>query len=107
MDIKHIYEHISIEDPAEYQIKVKGDLQLLKKILDIYETFHVTSESTDPNHQICMITIENTNQQKLFVFINMLLRFHYPIISVVCSTIQSKKTDDRQNNNNSTIAISA
>jgi hypothetical protein len=91
MDIKNIYEHISIDEPAEYQIKVKGDLQLLKKILGIYETFHVTSESTDPNHQICMITIENTSQQKLFVFINMLLRFHYPIISVACSNVHLKK----------------
>lgn len=106
MDIKHIYEHINIDNPAEYQIKVKGNLQLLKKILAIYETLQVTSESTDPNHQICMITIGSTNQQKLFVFINMLLRFHYPIISVVCSNIQSRQTGNSHSNKGSTLTMS-
>ena len=93
MDIKHIYENIDIDQPAEYQVKVKGNLQLLEKILEIYQTVQVTSESADPDHQICMITISNINQQQLFVFIKMLLRFHYPIISVVCSNVLSKEMD--------------
>lgn len=107
MDIKQIYENINIEKQAEYQIKVKGDLQLLEKILEIYQTIQVTSESADSDHQVCMITISNTTQQHLLVFIQMLLRFQYPIISVMCTNVLPKKTDDTQSNNDSSIAISA
>lgn len=107
MDIKHIYENITIDQPAEYQVKVKGNPQLLEKILEIYQSMRVTSESADPDLQICMITIRNTNQEQLFKFIKMLIRFHYPIISIACSNISSKKIEDKRNNDASSIAASA
>lgn len=110
MDIKHIYEHISTTGLAEYQIKVKGDIQPLKKLLRMYQTIQVTSESADPNYPICMLTIRKTDQKKLFVFISMLLRYEYPIISIICSNIAptAKKAEIKQNNNGSTsVAITA
>ena len=107
MDIKHIYENINIDQPAEYQIKVKGNLQLLEKILEIYQSIQVTSESADPDHQICMIRIRSTTQQNLLTFINMLLRYHYPIISVACSHILAKKVEDTSQTDDSSVAVSA
>jgi hypothetical protein len=97
MDMKHVYEHISIDGFADYQIKVKGDIQNLQKFLDIYQTIQVTSESSDPEHQICMISLSNANQQKLFAFVNMLVRFEYPVISVICSGVRVKKTKQQSN----------
>ena len=103
MDIKQIYEYISIDGFAEYQIKVKGDIQQLKKILGIYQTIQVTSESADPEHHISMITIK-TNQQKLFVFVNMLIGHHFPVISVACSNVQLKKRHNRPKHNSPAVA---
>jgi len=107
MEIKHIYENINIDQPADYQVKVKGNLQLLEKVLSIYQSIQVTSESADPNVQICMIRLRCASQQNLFAFISMLLRYHYPIISIACSNVLVKTVDDNQANDGSSIAASA
>jgi len=100
MDIKRIYEQIDIYQKAEYQIKVKGDLSKVDALLTNYPISQITSETTDTNHHVCMITIGNINQRQLFSMVNVLLHNHYPIISVACSHIPQKPDADQTNHNN-------
>ena len=82
MDIKNIYEHIDINQTAEYQIKVKGDIEPIQRLVQQYANCSFTSETTDTDYQICMITVPKINQRNLFALVNLLIRNHYPVISV-------------------------
>jgi len=97
MDIKNIYENIHINQLAQYQIKVKGNANSLRKCLRQYSINSITSETTDLRHPICMITVGKINQRQLFALVNLLVRNHYPIISVICSHIDTKADADRPN----------
>ena len=94
MDIKNIYEHIDINQLAEYQIKVKGDIEPLQRLIQQYANCSITSETTDTNYQICMITITKINQRNVFAMVNLLIRNHYPVVSVFCSHIPKKADSD-------------
>lgn len=90
MDIKNIYERIDINQLAEYQIKVKGDVEPLQRLVLQYASCSFTTETTDTDYQICMITVPRINQRNLFALVNLLIRNHYPVISVFCSQIEKK-----------------
>lgn len=112
MEIRTIYEHIDIETPANYQVKVKGDLKRLMTLLKSYNPTRITSETTDSDHQIYMITLNNMTQTRLFGLVSTLLHYQYPVIAVNCTHVIPKKTDSTQNNNGKngndpSIAISA
>lgn len=115
MEIKTIYEHIDIDTPANYQVKVKGDLKRLMTLLKSYNPARITSETTDHDHQVYMITLNNMTQPRLFALVSTLLHYQYPVIAVNCTQVVPKKTDIIQNDNNSnnhngddpSIAISA
>jgi hypothetical protein len=113
MEIKTIYEHIDINIPADYQVKVKGDLKRLITLLKPYDPTHISSETADTDHQVYMIRLSNMTQSRLFLLIGMLLHYKFPVISINCTQVMPKKTDVRQTEDNnragngSSIAISA
>ena len=114
MEIRNIYEHIDIDTPAYYQVKVKGDLKRLMTLLKSYNPARITSETTDSEHQVYMITLNNMTQTRLFGLVSTLLHYQYPVIAVNCTHVTPKKTDTTQdsngnnkNGNDPSIAISA
>lgn len=107
MEIKTIYEHIGIDTPGTYQIKVKGELARLNSILRSYHRSKITSETADVNHPIYMIELPHVTQSMLFELVNSLLRYNYPIISVMCIQITAKKTKNQHNDDDSPFAITA
>ncbi|GEM_PF-1874445 len=94
MDIKNIYENIDIDELAEYQIKVKGDIDLLKKLIRQMGNYEITSETADTDYQICMIRTTQINQRYLFKLIGLLIQKHYAVVSIICSNIPKKNNAD-------------
>jgi tryptophan synthase alpha subunit len=90
MDIKNIYENISIDEVADYQIKVKAELQALQNLLEQFKGLQITSETTDKNNEVCMIAINNANQRYLCRFINFMVQNKYPLISIICVDVPKK-----------------
>lgn len=84
MDIKNIYENIAIDEVADYQIKVKANLQALQQLLAQFKGLQITSETTDKDNEVCMIAINNANQRYICRFMNFMVQNRYPLISIIC-----------------------
>mgnify|MGYP006977756789 CR=1 FL=1 len=107
MEIKNIYEDIHIEASANYQVKVKGPLKSLRTLLKSYNPTSVTSETTDNEHPIYMITLNNITQPRLFALLTTFVHYRYPIISIICTRVTPKKTDVVQNDDDPPFAMTA
>lgn len=87
---RDIYEHINNQNPATYQIKVKGRLN--NALCVLFSDATITIETADTQHPITMITVDVQNQKHLWELLSHLHDHNYPMIALSCVTVHSETT---------------